>query len=237
MKQLKPKTKHRHYMKKIFLLFPFIFALFSCSTGKFMLKDNDRIVFFGDSITQLGVDPNGYITIMKDSLAKSNPSVQLIGAGISGNKVPDLQARIDRDVLSKNPTTVFIYIGINDVWHSITPGLHGTPKDQYESGLKDIIAKIKSAGARVILCTPSVIGEKRDGTNQIDGMLDEYSGISRKVASETGVQLLDLHKDFINYLAANNPGDKEKGVLTVDGVHLNDTGNRFVADEMLKMLK
>jgi lysophospholipase L1-like esterase len=224
-------------MKKMFLLFPFIFALFSCSTGNFMLKDNDRIVFFGDSITQMAVSPNGYITLIKDSLAERYPPLEIIGAGISGNKVTDLQTRVERDVISKNPTLVFIYIGINDVWHSITPGLHGTPKDKYEAGLNEIIGKIKNAGARVILCTPSVIGEKRNGTNAIDGMLDEYAEISRRVAAESNVQLLDLHKDFIDYLTANNPDDKEKGVLTLDRVHLNDSGNKFVAKEMLRMLK
>ncbi len=202
-----------------------------------MLKDKDRIIFFGDSITQMAVKPNGYISLIKDSLSKSNPSVEIIGAGISGNKVTDLQARVVRDIISENPSIVFIYIGINDVWHSITPGLHGTTKDQYEAGLKEIIEKIKNAGARVILCTPSVIGEKRNGTNKIDQMLDEYAEISRKVASETGIQLCDLHKDFIDYIAANNPGDKEKGILTADGVHLNDAGNQFVAKEMLKMLE
>jgi lysophospholipase L1-like esterase len=202
-----------------------------------MLKDNDRIVFFGDSITQLGVQSNGYITLIKDSLEKSNPTVEIIGAGISGNKVPDLQARVDKDVISKKPTIVFIYIGINDVWHSITPGLHGTPKDIYEAGLKEIIGKIKNAGAKVILCTPSVIGEKEHNTNVIDQLLDEYAEISRKVASGTGVQLCDLHKNFIDYLSAHNPDNKEKGILTVDGVHLNDAGNRFVADEMMKMLE
>jgi lysophospholipase L1-like esterase len=202
-----------------------------------MLKNNDRIIFLGDSITQLGLKPNGYITIIKDSLSKNNPSVDIIGAGISGNKVTDLQIRVERDVISKAPTIVFIYIGINDVWHSITPGLHGTPKDQYEAGLKEIIEKIKQTGARIILCTPSVIGEKQHGTNKIDGMLDEYAEISRKVANEEDVQLLDLHKDFINYIAAHNPDDIDKGVLTLDGVHLNDSGNKFVAAEMLKMLE
>ncbi|MGA7720455.1 MAG: GDSL-type esterase/lipase family protein [Ignavibacteriaceae bacterium] len=202
-----------------------------------MLKDNDRIIFFGDSITQMGLKPNGYITIIKDSLSKNNPSINIIGAGISGNKVPDLQIRVERDVISKSPTIVFIYIGINDVWHSITPGLHGTPKDQYEAGLNEIIRKIKTTSARIILCTPSVIGEKNQGTNKIDGMLDEYAEISRKVANQTRVQLLDLHKDFIDYIASHNPHDDDKGILTIDGVHLNDSGNRFVAVEMLKMLE
>lgn len=202
-----------------------------------MLKNNERIAFFGDSITEFGLRPNGYITLIKDSLAKRNPAVEIIPAGVSGNKVTDLQARVERDVILKNPTIVFIYIGINDVWHAILPGLHGTPKDQYEAGLKEIIGKIKAAGARVVLCTPSVIGEKQYGTNKLDQQLDEYAAISRKVADETGSQLLDLHKDFVAYIAAHNPDNKEKNILTVDGVHLNDTGNEFVEKEMLDALK
>jgi lysophospholipase L1-like esterase len=224
-------------MTKMLIFIPVISILFSYSTGKLMLKENDRIVFFGDSITEMGAGPSGYITLIKDSLAKHYPSVEIIGAGISGNKVTDLQTRVESDVISKNPTIVFIYIGINDVWHSITPGHHGTPKDIYEAGLKEIIEKIKITGARIILCTPGVIGEMRNGTNKVDGMLNEYAEISRKAAGETNIELLDIHRDFINYLAVENPDNKEEGVLTLDGVHLNDIGNKFVSKEILKLLE
>jgi lysophospholipase L1-like esterase len=112
----------------------------------------------------------------------------------------------------------------------------GTPKDKYEAGLKDIIGRVKAAGARVILCTPSVIGEKPDGTNERDTMLDEYADISRKVAAETGVQLNDLRKAFLAYEKDNNKEDKPKGVLTGDGVHLNPAGNKLVAGQMLQAL-
>ena len=108
-----------------------------------------------------------------------------IGAGISGNKVHDLQKRLDRDVIEKRPTLVVIYIGINDVWHSEMKPPRGTSKDDFTAGLKDIIGKIKAAGARVVLCTPTVIGEKK--TNKLDAQLDEYADMSRKVAAETGV--------------------------------------------------
>ena len=135
------------------------------SNGFDMLDDNDRIVFFGDSITLLGVKPNGYITLIKDSLSKKFPSIEIIGAGIGGNKVPDLQARIDADVIAKNPTIVVIYIGINDVWHFITPGQVGTPKDKYEAGLEEIIGKIQKTRARVILCTPTVALPKKQRLN------------------------------------------------------------------------
>jgi lysophospholipase L1-like esterase len=92
------------------------------------------------------------------------------------------------------------------------------------------------AGARVVLCTPSVIGEKADGSNKLDAKLDEYSDISRKVAKEQNVALCDLRKAFLDHLKANNKDNKEKGILTGDRVHLNEAGNKLVAETMLKSL-
>jgi isoamyl acetate esterase len=199
-------------------------------------KKGDKILFFGDSITQGGGGPKGYITVYKTALDAKHPdfALEYINAGISGHKVPNLQARLQKDVLDKKPTIVYIYIGINDVWHS-TSG-KGTPKDKYEEGLKDLIAKITAGGARVLLCTPTVIGEKTGGANPQDAMLDEFSEISRKVAADTKTQLVDLHKAFQDHLKANNPENKEKGILTGDRVHLNEAGNKLVASEMLKGL-
>ncbi|HTP13924.1 MAG TPA: SGNH/GDSL hydrolase family protein [Bacteroidota bacterium] len=208
----------------------------SCGVERAALGSSDRVVFLGDSITELGVKPHGYVTILTDSLTARHPGITVIGAGVSGNKVTDLQARLDRDVISKNPTVVVVYIGINDVWHFLLNG-NGTPKDKFETGLKDVITRIQNAGARVILCTPSVVGEKHHGENKLDAQLDEYSNISRKVAKDLGVRLCDLRKAFSDYLAVNNPGNKDRGILTVDSVHLNDEGNRFVAGEILKSLE
>ncbi|MDD4872824.1 MAG: SGNH/GDSL hydrolase family protein [Kiritimatiellae bacterium] len=207
-----------------------------------VLKKDDRIVFLGDSITAGGSKPDGYITLIKNSInaAYKDLCIETINSGISGNKVPNLQARLEKDVLSKKPTIVFIYIGINDVWHwkkdkdGILVG--GTPTDKYEAGLKEIIGKIKDAGARVILCTATVIGEKNDGTNERDKMLEEYCDISRKVALETKTEMVDLRKVFIDYLKTNNKENNSKGVLTRDTVHLNPQGNKVVAEEMLKVL-
>ena len=67
-------------------------------------------------------------------------------------------------------------------------------------------------------------------------MLDEYSGISRAVAESTNSQLLDLRKQFVADLKVSNEANKEKGVLTRDGVHLNAAGNKFVANRMLEAL-
>ncbi len=200
------------------------------------LKKGDRIVFLGDSITQAGAGPNGYVTLVRRTLAEKLPDlgIEVIGAGISGNRVPNLEARLDRDVLEKKPTIVVIYIGINDVWHSLNG--RGTPREEFEAGLKRIVTKINDAGARVILCTPSMIGEKTDGSNPLDVMLEHYSATTRKVAVDTNSQLYDLRRRFITYLRDHNPENIEKNVLTTDGVHLNGPGNQFVADCMLEAL-
>lgn len=194
------------------------------------VSEKEVIAFLGDSITQAGARPGGYCKLIGDALAKERPElgVEVVYAGISGNKVPDLERRLERDVLGKKPTIVFIYIGINDVWHS-TRG-KGTPKVQFDTGLRRIIKKISDSGASVVLCTPSVIGEKKEGANPLDEMLDEYSAVSRAIASETGVKLCDLRKAFVDHLNANNPENKRNGILTRDGVHLNIDGNRFVAN-------
>jgi lysophospholipase L1-like esterase len=199
------------------------------------LKKGEKIVFLGDSITAGGVGPKGYVTLIKNALADRHKDlgIEIVGAGISGNKVPDLQRRLEKDVLAKKPTVVVIYIGINDVWHGENDPAKGTSTEKYEAGLKEIVGKIKDAGGRVVLCTPTVIGEKKAGANKLDAKLDEYADISRKVAKDTGAQLCDLRKAFGEYLAKNNADDKEKGVLTTDRVHLNDAGNKLVAETVL----
>jgi lysophospholipase L1-like esterase len=195
-------------------------------------------VFLGDSITAGGVKPNGYVTLIKTALAEKHADlgIEIIGAGISGNKVPNLQGRVEKDVIAKQPTIVVIYIGINDVWHGEKDPARGTMPDQFTAGLEEVIGKCTAAGARVILCTPTVIGEKRGGANSLDAKLDQYADLSRATAKKLNLQLCDLRKAFVDYLEKNNAEDMDRGVLTSDRVHLNDAGNRLVADTILPFL-
>jgi lysophospholipase L1-like esterase len=200
------------------------------------LKKGDRIIFLGDSITQGGGGKTGYITLIKNALDEKHKdlAIEVVNAGISGNKVPDLQKRVEKDVIAKKPTLVFVYIGINDVWHGEGNPKNGTQPEAFEAGLKEVIGKITASGARVILCTPTVIGEKTNA--KVDEKLDAYSDISRKVAKEPGLPLCDLRKAFVGHLKENNKEGKDSGVLTGDRVHLNPAGNKLVAETMLKTL-
>ena len=203
-----------------------------------MPQKKTRVIFFGDSITQAGVQRGGYITRI-DSMAKSeNPGdrYEFIGAGIGGNKVYDLYLRIEDDVINKNPDVVFIYVGVNDVWHKRSSGT-GTDADKFEKFYNAIIQKLKAKNIKVVLCTPAVIGEKTDFSNEQDGDLNKYSGIIRNIAKLNNLPLVDLREKFLIYNKQNNPENKELGILTTDRVHLNAKGNQLVADEMWKLIK
>jgi len=220
---------------KLVWVFLFVAVVILMSFLRDRNKSN-KVIFFGDSITQMGVNPGGYISLMKEILVQQNiTNYDLVGAGIGGNKVYDLYLRMDDDVLSKNPTTVVIWIGVNDVWHKKSYGT-GTDADKFERFYNAIIKKLKNNNIKVLLCTPAVIGEKTDYSNELDGDLNKYAGIIRTIASNNNCPLIDLRKVFTDYNLKNNKENKSAGILTTDGVHLNDAGNELVADEMIKAL-
>ncbi len=195
------------------------------------LPQKKKVIFFGDSITNAGVKPDGYITQMKAML----PDYDLIGAGIGGNKVYDLYLRMEKDVLEKKPDIVVIYIGVNDVWHKATHGT-GTDLPKFEGFYRALIKKIQANGAKVVLCTPAVIGEKKNGDNEQDADLDKFSASIRKISQETNLPLCDLRKLFQDYNLEHNKENVEKGILTTDRVHLNKTGNELVAKALSSII-
>lgn len=172
-------------MQKLLLLPVALIILLAFNT-----QNKTKVIFFGDSITRLGVEKDkksgtGYILRLDSMLKREKKADQyeLMGAGIDGNKVYDLYLRMEDDVLSKNPDVVFIYVGINDIWHKTLLGT-GTDADKFEKFYQAIINKLKSKGIKIVLCTPAVIGEKTDNTNQQDGDLNRYSEIIRGLSEK-----------------------------------------------------
>jgi lysophospholipase L1-like esterase len=221
------------HMKKSILKLLLISSLISLS---FMPGKKIKVVFFGDSITEAAVKPHGFIVI-DDSLLNANGSsnYELVGAGVSGNKVYDLYLRMEDDVISKSPDMVVIYVGVNDVWHKKSGT--GTDADKFERFYLALVKKFKAAHIKVIVCTPATIGERFDNTNEQDGDMNHYSNIIRKIASDQHLTLVDLRSAFEEYERLNNKNNLDRGLLTLDGVHLNDAGNLFVAKLMAEGIR
>jgi lysophospholipase L1-like esterase len=192
-------------MKKILL--PFCLYLLIAAT----VQKKKKIIFFGDSITQAAVDKGGYIVRMDSMLEKKGlkNNYDLVGAGVSSNKVYDLYLRLDEDVLSKNPDVVIIFIGVNDVWHKRSMGT-GTDADKFGKFYNAILKKLSDKNIKAIICTPAAIGEKTDLSNELDGDLNKYSNIIRSIAAKNNLPLVDLRKIFLAYNIKNNPENKSE---------------------------
>ena len=230
-------------MRKIIFL---ISALLLASCDDRTENQSTKIIFLGDSITEQGESfDDGFISLLRQNL--SQEEFELVGKGIGGHKVSNLLTRYKADVIDLNPDIVFIYIGINDVWHKYDFGT-GSDIDLYEKGLRTIISDIKSLGSKIVLCTPTVIGENTgdfvlgnqfkdvETMEKMNGDLDTFSEVVRKLSNEYETELLDLRKIFMDYLAENNINNDAAGILTTDGVHLNKQGNKLIADQMIKFI-
>lgn len=190
-----------------------------------ILDDVHSVVFFGDSITDSGhrEDPdrlgNGYVRLLADQLL----DLKVINAGIGGNRAVDLQARLDNDVLAHRPELVSIMIGINDTWRKFDRN-DPTSTEAYEASYRDLLTRITSTGARVILLEPFVLPVTDEQATTWRDDLDPKIDAVRGLAAEFDVLLVRLDVR-LNQLAS----DLGAAALAGDGVHPSDRGHAEIA--------
>src|SRR3954468_22824586 len=83
----------------------------------FYLKDGDRVVFYGDSIT----DQRLYTTFVETYVVTRFPrmDVSFVHSGWGGDRVTgggggSIDARLKRDVFAYKPTVMTVMLGMND---------------------------------------------------------------------------------------------------------------------------
>ncbi|HEY0262321.1 MAG TPA: GDSL-type esterase/lipase family protein [Chitinophagales bacterium] len=213
-------------MKKTVLIVFILPILLAATHAK-----KQRVIFFGDSITANG----GFIRNIEENLKskKLQDKYELLNAGVGNEKVYDLYLRLEDDVLAKKPDVVVILVGTNDIWHKADGT--GTDIITYEKFYKAIIKKLQAQNIKVVLCTLTVIGEQKEDIRQYRAM-DIYSDVIRRLAQTMSCSLVDLRKAFVEYEAVNNKNNEVCCFLTSDWVHLNETGDKLVATEMLNVL-
>lgn len=194
------------------------------------LKKGDRILFYGDSLTAQALTPKGWVTLLREHFKKNHPDlgIEVTTFAVGGYPLVQRLKKLDEEVLAKKPTVVVIQGGVPDALRNFT-------SEEFKSALETMIERLRNAEVRVVLCSCTSLGEKKDGSNRVDKRLDEFAEIARQVARDKKVPLNDLRKAFQDYWNKNNPDNKDKGILTYDGNHFNDAGNQLVAERMLKM--
>ncbi|MBI1331435.1 MAG: lipolytic protein G-D-S-L family [Armatimonadetes bacterium] len=201
-----------------------------------------RIVFLGASITEAG----GFITKIDRVLKESGRSIELINAGIGGNKSTQMRDRFQTDVLDRKPDLVTINTGLNDVWHNfrdaewtqrVPTGDSGCGVDiqTHEQAIRAMIEMALGAGIRVLFLSPTGIYE--DLTCDENRCLAEYVEVQRRVTAEIGVGFVDMfavfHRVLSGFQAVAGPGAL---LLTTDGVHFNEAGDGLMAAGWLRAM-
>ena len=79
-----------------------------------VLVGKRKIVAVGDSITEAGKYPGGYVWLLQRYLSDLYPDrkIKILNAGISGNKASDMQARFQKDAIDQKPDLVMINVGV-----------------------------------------------------------------------------------------------------------------------------
>ena len=118
-----------------------------CGTAGVCVKSGERVAFLGDSITQYGNGPCGYVNLVMKGLEVVGVNADKIPAGIGGNKSNDMLARLDSDVLRYKPQWMTFSCGVNDVWHEFLLGKgKGVPLPDYKRNVCAIFDKCGAAG-------------------------------------------------------------------------------------------
>ncbi len=207
------------------------------------LQHVKRIIVIGDSITQQGETPGGYVWLVRHNLEAIYPAakIELLNAGISGNKSTDMLARFDRDVVERHPDLVLISVGVNDVWHGFYDnhtkgdGPLGIPVEAYRANVKAMISKARNAGAKATLMLTTPIGEDLSGAENTKAI--GYNQALSQTASESNSGLIDLHSPFASLIGSYRAQTHStQNFLTVDGVHMNSQGNQVMAQTILSAL-
>jgi lysophospholipase L1-like esterase len=239
----------------------FFLSLVLCASGTIsaasaepsglVIKNGDKIAFLGDSITQAGARKGGYVSLVIEALKGEGLEVSSIAAGVSGNRSPEMLARLERDVIQKKPQWMVLSCGVNDVWHfKLKLGeraFTGVPLEDYKRNITAIIDNAQAADIKILVMTSTMIGE--DQSRELNQNLIPYNDFLREIAKEKGCLLADLNADMQTALKeipdvkgkANMFGDpgyqsEIKNKLTSDGCHMNAPGNVMMAKGVLRSL-
>lgn len=180
-----------------------------------------RIVCFGDSITGAYYHTGGvraWCDMLGLALQKANPraNVEMVNAGISGHTTINALARIEKDVLAKQPNLVVVMFGMNDVTR--------VPLEQFRENTRIIAQRCLEQGAAVILCTPNSVYENPARPNE---RLAEFSQAVREVATELQLPLVDCFAAW-QQLRSDDP---DRWMLMMsDEIHPNMNGHARFAE-------
>ena len=216
------------------------FCAAEAQTNDFFLHAGDRVVFYGDSIT----DQRLYTTFTETYVVTRFPTmpVSFVHSGWGGDRVTgggggSVDTRLERDVVPYRPTVMTIMLGMNDGgYRAFDQKLYTT----FSEGYTHIVDKIRKdlPGIRLTLIEPSPYDDFtrpplfEGGYHQT---LDRYSSFIRGLAEQNNLLDANLNAPVVQALSRAKEMDPALAPkLIPDRVHPGAAGHLMMAQALLK---
>ena len=205
------------------------------------INNNSRILFFGDSITDIKFNRRFnyklkgkkiYALNLSRVIKKKCPKAKIFYKGIASNRVYHLYDRMTKDCISSKPNVIILLIGVNDAWEHYVPEEYPALRRPMKPHLDEIYRRIKTEldDVQILCLLPFMIDAQADKL-PFHKILDEYTEVLRQTAVENDAEIVDLQSLF--YKAQKEIEPKK---LAVDGIHPTNLGHKIISDEILKHL-
>ena len=197
----------------------------------------------GDSITDFGRKHpvgegdglgSGYVNFVNVLLNTKFPmnKIRVLNTGVGGDTVRKLKARWQTDVLDLSPDYLSIKIGANDAWSKDENNKKIVSIEEFEIIYRELIrqAKEKIKNLKKIILITSFLSE----ADKNDPMMIEllpYIEVTKKIAADTNIMLVDTQPEFDRYFAYGI----EPALLAPDRVHPSQVGSMIIAKAFLKV--
>jgi len=215
-------------------------ACLSMAQPRYGLRDGDRVVFYGDSITDQRLYTVFAETYAVTRFPKMNVAFTHSGWGgdrVTGGGGGPIDVRIWRDVLPYDPTVITIMLGMNDGRYK---PFDQQAFDDYTAGYKHIVETLERQlpGIRITAIQPSPYDDVtraplfEGGYNSV---LLRFADFLKQLAGEQKLGLADLNSPVVALLTKAKDLDSAGAAkLIPDRVHPGPGGHLIMAEALLK---
>ena len=211
--------------------------------SQYWIEDGQTLLFIGDSITDCGRRGaeaplgNGYVRLFAELATARFPEqrVRYINKGIGGNRVTDLAARWQDDVLYHQPDRLSVKIGINDLHSYLRGDGDGVDPARFAAVYEQVLAITQDElGCPLVLLTPFYISTDHSGRtirSQVLELLPRYIEVVERLAERFNARLVRLHDIFQRQLQY-----RDADTFCPEPVHPNQAGHLVIAQALMDTL-
>ena len=209
---------------------------------KIQIKKDSKILFIGDSITDVKFNrrkrftikgKNVYALQLKKRFKKYSKNIKVEIKGIASNRTYHVYDRLTPDCISLKPDVVIMLIGVNDAWENYVPEKYPPLLRPMEPHIREIYRRLRTElpNTQILYLMPFLIDAVEEKF-PYHKTLDEFREVLKSIALENGATVLDLQEVF--YQAQKSIEPKK---LAVDGIHPTNLGHKVMADAIEKVLE